>query len=140
MTTTTTPRTEQDQSQVRRSLFLGIIVWFVDLNVVYTLASLACTWSWLSFTIVGISGLQFVETIITLVAMLMMLFLIYLPWREWRGFQTEAPPSNPRILEDTEKDHRSLVSFIVMLLNSLFFLFAILLFVPIFALRACGQS
>jgi len=140
MTTTTTPQTEHDQSQMRRSLLLGIIVWFVDFNLVYNLASLACTWNWLSFTIVGISGLQLVETIITLVAIPLMLFLIYLPWREWRRFQTAEPPSNPHLLEDTEKDHRSLVAFIVMLLNSLFFLFIIGWFVPIFALRPCGQS
>src|SRR3954454_15449228 len=98
MATTTTPRIEHDQSQTRRYLILGIIVWFVDLNVVYSLASLACTWGWLSFTIAGMSGLQLVETIITLVAMLVMLFLIYLPWREWRRFQTQAPPANPDLL------------------------------------------
>jgi len=117
-----------------------MIVWFVHLNVAYNLASLACTWGWFSFTVVGISGLQLVEAIITLVTMLVMLFLIYLPWREWRRFQTEAPPSNPHVLEDTEKDSRPLVAFIVMLLNSFFFLFVIALFVPIFALSACGQS
>lgn len=44
------------------------------------------------------------------------------------------------MLEDTEKDSRSLVAFIVMLLNSLFFLFVVVWFVPIFALSACGQS
>jgi hypothetical protein len=138
--TTTVSQTENGQAQTRRSLFFGIIIWFVHFNVVYNLASLACTWSWFSFSIAGMSGLQFVEMIITLATMLVMLFLIYLPWREWRGFQTEAPPANPHILEDTEKDHRSLVAFIVMLLNSLFFLFIIGWFVPIFALRPCGQS
>jgi len=140
MATTTTPRIEHDQSQTRRYLILGIIVWFVHLNVVYSLASLACTWGWLSLTIVGMSGLQLVETIITLLTLPLMLFLIYLPWREWRRFQSAEPPSNPHILEDTEKDRRPLVACIVMLLNSLFFLFIIGWFVPIFALRPCGQS
>jgi hypothetical protein len=140
MATTTTPQTENEDSQTRRSLLFGMIVWFVHLNVAYNLASLACTWGWLSFTLVGISGLQLIEAIITLVTLLLMLFLIYLPWREWRRFQTEAPPSNPQLLEDTEKNRRPLVAFIVMLLNSFFFLFVIALFVPIFALSACSQS
>ena len=140
MATTTTPRTEHDVSQAKRSLLSGTIVWFLHLNVVYVLASLACWWSWFSFSIVGLSGLQLVEIIITLFTMALMLFLIYLPWREWRTFQTEQPPANPHMLEDTEKDSRSLVAFIVMLLNCFFFLFVIALFVPIFALSACGQS
>jgi len=140
MATTTPPPTEHDASEIRQSLLLGIIVWFVHLNLVYNLASLACTWSWLAFTIVGISGLQLVETIITLLTMPLMLFLIYRPWRAWRRFQTQAPPANPHMLEDTEKDSRSLAACIIMLLNSLLFLFVIAWFVPIFALRSCGQS
>jgi uncharacterized membrane protein len=140
MATTATPRTEHNALQIRQWLLLGIIVWFVHFNVVYNLASLACTWSWLSFTIVGMSGLQLVETIITLLTVPLMLFLIYRPWRAWRAFQTAAPPANPHMLEDTEKDSRSLAACIVMLLNSLFFLFVIAWFVPIFALRSCGQS
>src|SRR4051794_3735459 len=129
MATTTTPPTEHDLSQIRQWLLLGIIVWFVHLNVVYNLASLACTWSWLAFTIVGISGLQLVETIITLIALPLMLFLIYRPWRAWRTFQTHPPPANPHMLEDTEKDSRSLAACMIMLLNCLFFLFVIAWFV-----------
>jgi ABC-type Na+ efflux pump permease subunit len=140
MATTTAPRTENDTSHMRRSLLAGIIVWFVHFNLVYNLASLACTWSWFSFTIVGVSGIQLVETIITLITLPFMLFLIYVPWREWRRFQTQPPPANPRMLEDTEKDRRSLVAFIVMLLNGFFFLFVVAMFVPIFALGPCGQS
>jgi hypothetical protein len=140
MATTTAQRTEHDESQTRRSLLLGVIAWFVHLNVVYGLASLACTWGWLSFTIAGMSGLQFVEALITLGTVLVMLYLIYLPWREWRRFQTQEPAAHPHLLEDTQKNRRSLVACIVMLLNSLFFLFVIAFFVPIFALSACARS
>jgi hypothetical protein len=138
--TTTTPPTENNESQVGRSLLFGITVWFVHLNVVYALASVACRWSLLSFTVMGISGLQLVETIISLVTLPFMLFLIYQPWRAWRGFQTATPPANPRFLEDTEMDRRALAAFIVMLLNSSFCLFVVAWFVPIFALRPCVQS
>ena len=137
---TTTPLIESDASQIRRIMLSGIVVWFLHLNVVYGLASLACRWTWLSFGIAGMSGLQLVETAITLLTMAVMLYLIYLPWREWRGFQTQAPPSNPHMLEDTEKDSRPLFAFFVMLLNGFFLLFVISFFVPIFALSACGQS
>jgi hypothetical protein len=137
---TTTTQTKQDDLQTRRSLLFGLIVWFVHLNVAYGLASLACTWGWFSFTAIGMSGLQIVETSISLVTMVLMLFLIYLPWREWRRFQTQEPASNPHMLGDTEKDRRPLVACIVWLLNSLFLLFVIGLFVPIFALSACAQS
>jgi hypothetical protein len=137
---TMAPGTENDTSEIGQSLMLGTLVWFVHLNLVYNLASLACTWSWLAFTIMGLSGLQLVETIITLIALPLMLFLIYVPWRVWRRFQTKQPPANPDMLEDTEKDWRSLVAFIVMLLNSFYFLFIVSMFVPIFALGPCGQS
>lgn len=140
MATTRTPHTEPDDTQMKHSLLLGIIAWFLHLNVVYGLASLACRWGWFSFSVAGMTGLQLVETIITLGAMASMLYLIYLPWREWRGSQTAAPPANPHMLADTENDRRSLVAFVVMLLNSLFFLFVIAWLVPVFALRACGQS
>ena len=140
MATTTPPRTEHDDLRTRRSLLFGVIVWFVHLNVVYGLASLACRWGWFPFTVAGMSGVQLVEIVITLVTASAMLFLIYQPWREWRAFQTGAPPTNPHLLEDTEKDRRPLVAFIVMLLNSFFLLFVIAFLAPVFALSACGQS
>jgi hypothetical protein len=140
MAATTVRETGNDTSQIGRTLIVGTIVWFVHLNLVYNLASLACTWSWLSFRIMGVSGIQLVEAIITLIGLPLMLFLIYVPWRAWRRFQTKQPPANPHMLEDTEKDRRSLMAFMVMLLNSFYFLFMIAMFVPIFALRPCGQS
>ena len=64
--------------------------------------------------------------------------LIILPWRNWREFQTEKPPDNPRLLQDTEKDRRPLLAFVALLLNSLFFLFVVASFVPMLALNPCG--
>lgn len=131
--------THDEEGQTKVSLLLGILIWFLHLNVVYGLASLACKWGWFSATAGGISGLQLVETIITLIAMLLMLVTIYLPWRHWRSFQTEKPAKNPHLLRDTEKDQRSLLAFIIAMTNSLFLLFVIAAFVPIFALSACGS-
>jgi uncharacterized membrane protein len=128
-----------EEWQTKVSLLLGILIWFLHLNVVYGLASLACKWGWFSATGGGISGLQLVETIITLIAMLLILITIYLPWRHWRSFQTEKPPKNPHMLQDTEKDRRPLLAFVTALTNSLFLLFVIAAFIPIFALNACGQ-
>ncbi len=119
------------------SLFLGIAIWFADLNSVYAIPSLACKWGWFPFTILGIPGLVFIEAMITFIAMLLMAVMIYLPWRSWRKFQTDKPTNNPHMLADTERDRRPLMAFIAMLLNSFFFLFIIAFFIPMITLNAC---
>ena len=124
----------------RWCLFLGVTIWFLDLNTVYALPSLSCEWGWFGFTIAGIPGLAVIEAIITLIALLLMALMIYLPWRNWRKFQTEKPMDNPQLLQDTEKDRRSLLAFVAMLLNSFFFVFLIAMFVPIFALNVCARG
>lgn len=129
--------TKAEDRVTRWSLLLGIIIWFVDLNTVYALPSLACEWEWLDFKIAGIPALVFIEGIITLVALLLMVLMIYLPWREWRMFQTVRPTHNPRVLSDTEKNSRALTAFVAMLLNVFFLLFIIATFVPMATLNAC---
>lgn len=124
----------------RWSLALGILIWFLDLNTVYSLASVGCEWGWFPFTIAGIPGLVFVEGVITLVALLLMGWLIYLPWRKWRAYQTAPPGHNAQILNDTEKDWRPLTFFVSMLVNGFFFLFMIAFFVPMIALNACAKG
>ncbi len=124
----------------RWCLFLGMLVWFMDLNSVYALPSLSCEWSWFQFTLAGIPGLAVIEAAISLVAMVLMALMIYLPWRNWVKFQTHAPADNPRMLSDTEKDRRSLLAFVAMLMNSFFFLFIIATFVPVFALKVCAHG
>ncbi len=124
----------------RLSMILGIAIWFFDLNTVYALPSVACTWGWFPFTILGIPGLVIVEAGINLVAMLLMLILIYLAWRNWRVFRAEKRTGNPHILNDTEKDRRALIAFTAMLMNSFFFLFIITFFVPMLTLNACLQG
>jgi hypothetical protein len=120
------------------SLLLGSAIWFLHLNLVYGLASLACKWDWFPFTFAGLPALLVFEALITLVALLLMLVVIYLPWRDWRRYQSGPPADNPRLLHDTEKDRRPLVAFITMLLNSLLFLFVITTLVPVFSLNPCA--
>ena len=128
------------EQQTQWSLFLGIIIWFLHLNIVNALISVSCKWGGLTAPIGGLSGLQFVEGIITLITVMLMLFFIYLPWRNWRSFQTEKPMTNPDMMHDTEEYRRSLMAFIVMMLNSFLVLYIIVTFVPTFALKACGQA
>src|SRR5215207_3364017 len=130
----TNSQIRSNERQTWQSLILGTLIWFLHLNIVYAIASVSCKWGWFSSKTMGISELQLIEAIITLVTMLLLLVTIYLPWRDWQRFQTEKPKDNPQMLEDTEKDRRPLVAFITMLMNSLFFLFVIAFFVPIFAL------
>ncbi len=120
------------------SLFLGITIWFIDLNAVYALTSVACNWNWFPFTVAGIPGLLVVEGLITLIAMLLMLVMIYLPYKNWRAYQSEKPKERAQRLKDTEKDRRPLMAFVTMLVNSFFFLFIIAFLVPMIALNPCA--
>lgn len=128
------------ERQTRISLVLGIVVWFLHLNITYGLTSLACRWGWFSFVAGGLSGLHVMQIVITLAAMAIMVVLIYRAWRHWRAFQTQPPAINPHLLADTEKDRRPLIAFVAMLANSLFLLFIVAQFVPLFALNACSQG
>lgn len=131
---------EPNERQVRWSLFIGILIWFLHLNILNALISVACKWGWFTYPVGGLSGLQFVELIISLITILGMLFLIYLPWRFWRSFQTEKPTTNPDLLRDTEEYRRPLMAFIAMLLNAFLILYILATLVPMFALKACGQA
>ncbi len=122
------------------SLFLGITIWFLHLNALNALTSISCNWGWFSDRVAGMPGLRFVQMIITLIALALMLLLIYLPFKSWRRFLTEKSPGDHHTLEETEKDRRSMLAFIAMLLNGLFFLFVIASFVPLFALNACSPA
>jgi uncharacterized membrane protein len=132
--------TQVEEQQTQRSLFLGILVWFLHLNILNALISVSCKWGGLTFPVGGLSGLQFAEAILTLIAIVAMLYLVYLPWRQWRSFQTEKPTTNPEALEDTEKNRPPLVAFIAMLLNGFFILYILATFLPTFVLKACGQA
>jgi len=129
-----------NEQQTHWSLFLGITIWFLHLNILDALISVSCKWGGLTFPVAGLSGLQFVEGIITLITILAMLFLIYLPWRQWRSFQTRQPTTNPQLLQDTEEDRPPLVAFIAMALNGFLILYILATFVPMLSLKACGQA
>jgi threonine/homoserine/homoserine lactone efflux protein len=131
------PHLKSDERPTWKSLFWGTVIWFLHQNIVYGLSSLSCTWGRLSARIGGVSTLQVVETIITIIALLLMSYLIFLPWRHWRSYQSARPQDNPQMLEETEKDRRPLVAFITMLLNTLYLLFILAAFVPIWTLKPC---
>ncbi len=105
---------------------------------VYGLSSLACKWGW--FTHQGPSqGLQMVEPIITLAALVVMGFLIYLPWRDWRrlpdgkaaGKPQDAAGYGKRSAADAGVHHHDAQTASSSCSSSA-------IFVPIFALNACG--
>jgi len=129
-----------DLHQTRWNLTLGITIWFLYLNLVYGLTSVACRWGWFPFTIGGLSGLQFVDGIITLIALVPVVLLIYFAWDNWRQYQTDKSRDNPRMLQQTEQDRRPLGAFTAMLINSLLALFVIMNFAPILALAVCNQG
>ena len=128
------------EQQTQWSLFLGITIWFLHLNIINALISVSCKWGRLTVPVAGLSELQFVELILSLIAILLMLFFIYLPWRNWRSFQTEQPTQNPDLMRDTEIYRRPLMAFIAMLLNGFLFLYMLATLVPMLSLKACGQA
>jgi type VI protein secretion system component VasK len=131
---------QAEEQQTRKSLFLGILIWFLHLNILNALISVSCKWGGPTFPVGGLSGLQILEVVITLITVLALLYFIYLPWRNWRHFQTEKPPSNPQLMQDTEEKRQSLMAFIAMALNTFLVLYTIATFVPTFFLKACGQA
>ena len=128
------------ERQTQWSLFLGILIWFLHLNIVNALISVSCKWGGLTVPVGRLSGLQIVAAMISLITLLLLLFLIYLPWRNWRTFQTEQPAQNPDLMRDTEIYRRPLMAFIAMSLNGFLFLYTLATLVPMFALKACGQA
>lgn len=132
--------TQAEEQQTRKSLFLGILVWFLHLNILNALISVACKWGGPTFPVGGLSGLQFLELVITLITIALMVYFIYLPWRQWRSFQTRQPSKNPKMLQETEEDRPPLVAFIAMALNGFFALYILATFIPAIALQACGQA
>jgi hypothetical protein len=128
------------EQQTRWSLFLGITVWFLHLNIVNALISVSCKWGGLTVPVGALSRLQIVAAIISVITLALMFFFIYLPWRNWRSFQTEQPPKNPDLMRDTEIYRRPMMSFIAMSLNSFLFVYVLASLVPIFTLKACGQA
>jgi uncharacterized membrane protein len=131
---------EPNEQQTKWSLFVGIAIWFLHLNLINALISVACKWGWYTFPVGSLSGLQFVVVLISLIALLLMLVVIYLPWRYWQSFQTEKRWDPSQTLQRTDEDRRPLMAFIAMILNGFFFLFVIGTFVPMFTLKACGQG
>jgi threonine/homoserine/homoserine lactone efflux protein len=140
MNSSTPTQTEQVNRDNRRSLLLGIVVWFLHQNIIYGLTSLSCTWSWLPFTFGGISGMKVIETLITLIALLVIGYLIYVTYGTWRSSQTRKPGENPKLMQDTEKERRPFSAFVVMGMNAFFFLFILATFVNIFTLNPCTNG
>jgi hypothetical protein len=129
-----------NEKQTQWSLFLGILIWFLHLNIVNALISVSCKWGGLTVPMGRLSALQIVAATISLITLLLLLFFIYLPWRNWKSFQTEQPTQNPDLIRDTETYRRPLMAFVAMSLNSFLFLYTLATLVPMFALKACGQA
>ncbi len=139
MAASTTDLPQKDQQRTNRSLFLGLLIWFLDLTGLNALNSVACKWHWLTNTIGWMDTLQFLEILISIVALLAIGYLIYAPWRNWRSLQRKKSLQNPHLLEDTEEDRGALLSFLAMGLNGFFFIFVIATLVLMFSFTACGQ-
>ncbi|MFT3894675.1 MAG: hypothetical protein QM730_23850 [Anaerolineales bacterium] len=130
---------QPSEKQAQWCLILGILVWFLHLNIVNSLISVSCKWGRLNDSVAGMTRQQLLITLFSLLAVVLTLFFMYLSWRYWRSFQTERPTINPEMLEDTEKYARPLLAFIAMLLNCFFAVYILATLVSTFSLKVCGQ-
>jgi hypothetical protein len=127
------PLTMNDR-QTWLSLISGAIIWFLHLNIVYPLTSLACKWEWFPFNDAGMTGLRTLQIVITLIAAVLIGIVIYLPWRHWQRFQTDRD----HMLRETESDRRPFIAFVALGLNLFFLAFVVAAIVPILALSPCN--
>jgi hypothetical protein len=125
---------QRSDKQTILSLIAGAVIWFLHLNIVYPLTSVACKWEWFPFTDAGMTGLRTVQLVITFVAAVLIFITIYLPWRNWRRFQTDAQ----HVMSQTENDRRPLLAFITMGLNMFLLAFVLTSVVPILMLSPCS--
>lgn len=132
--------TQAQEAQTRKSLFLGITIWFLHLNILNALISVSCKWGGLTVPVGRLSGLQLLSAALSLISLLGLFYLIYVPWRNWRTFQTDAPPQNPQLMQDTDEKRQALLAFVAMGLNGFFALYLLATFVATFSLKACGQA
>ncbi len=139
MASRTTKLEPKQQQQTQRMLFLGMLVWFLDLLFLNALNSVACEWHWLTITVGRMDVLQFVEIAVSLVALLLIGAMTYIPWRNWRSIQRKNPVQDQHAFEHTEEDRGALLSFLAMGMNSFFFLFVIATLVLMVSFTACGQ-
>ena len=128
----------KSERQTWIGLALGSAVWFLHLNLAYGLASVSCSWGWLTEKVAGAPSLLWLETALTVLALVLMGYAIFLPWRDWRQYQSAKPSENPRLVEESEADRRPMVAFMTVLLNGLLFLFVLAAFVPIWTLNPCA--
>jgi hypothetical protein len=131
---THSPALQHSDRQTILSLIAGTVIWFLHLNIVYPLTSVACKWEWFPFTDAGMTGLRTVQLVITFIAAVLIFVTIYLPWRSWRRFQTDAQ----HIMSQTEKDRRPLLAFITMALNMFLLAFVVTSMVPTLVLSPCS--
>jgi hypothetical protein len=132
--------TQAEEQQTRRSLYFGITIWFLHLNILNALISVSCKWGGLTFPVGGLSGLQLLSAGLSLITILGLLYLIYLPWRNWRTLQSQPPQRNPQLIQDTDEKRQALMAFVTMGLNGFFALYVLATFVSLFSLKACGQA
>lgn len=116
------------------SLIGGAAIWFVHLNLVYPLTSLACKWEWFPFTDAGMTSLRTLQILITGIAAVLVFIMIYLSWHIWRRFQTHQQ----QMLSQTESDRRPFMAFVALGLNLFFLAFIVSSVVPILALSPCN--
>jgi hypothetical protein len=136
----TTALPVKEQKGNRKHLLLGILVWFLEQNLVYQGNSVACKWAWLTEPAGGLTKLQWLELGISVVALVILLYLVFRTWQAWRRTQGSRDERGRGMLTATQEDRGGFMAFVTMGVNMAFVLFSLGTIVIILGLNACGQA
>lgn len=109
------------------------LVWATYLATVYALPSLACQWQWLGAPGTG-SGLKLLQLLISVVAAGLIAGVGTVVFADWQ----HARQAGYHEFSQAKAAHLALLTFVTLLLNTLYLLIISLALAPILALAVCG--
>jgi hypothetical protein len=112
----------------------GTAIWAIAFMIVYGLNSLACVWNWFALPSGGTGpGLKVAQISISVIALALLAYCVYVAFREWRGERTQRENEE----DESITARNSMLAFVSLLVNTLYFLITAVFLIPIFVLPVC---
>lgn len=127
------------------SLVGGTAVWGLYFSGLHALNSLACRFGWFGVPGEG-GGLKLIQIVVTILALALIAAAGYNVFTLWRATRRSASddssvpghPIEPGGLEQTVAAYTPFAAFVLLLLNSIYFLIILVSLAPIATLAACS--
>lgn len=128
------------------SLVGGTAVWGLYFSGLHALNSLSCRFGWFGVPAEG-GGLKLIQIAVTVLAFVLIAVAAYNVYDLWRATRRKASddsgvpgnPIEPGSLEQTVAACTPFTAFVLLLLNSLYFLIILVSLAPIATLTTCGS-